>query len=213
MGSAVGVTSDGLIQPDLFNRTHLTGLIQPDSFNQTHSTELIQPDSFNRIRSISIIKRSTAWPTDSSLTMSSIGEHTEASPSEAELGRVRDDERPSPRSEVVVASADTGTSSRTAQLVYQQAWQALPLKKMQNFNITAACSYHCSLWHETIIRALVFRGIPSDLRSIPEQSHHLSVALLPLVTTGNLYSFQQRCRPARVYDICTWLAQPGEELT
>ena len=41
--------------------------------------------------------------------MSSSGEHTEASSSEAELGRVRDDERLSPRSEVVVASADTGT--------------------------------------------------------------------------------------------------------
>ena len=40
--------------------------------------------------------------------MSSIGEHTEASSTEAELGRVRDDERSSPRSEVVVASADTG---------------------------------------------------------------------------------------------------------
>ena len=41
--------------------------------------------------------------------MSSIGEHTEASSSEAELGRVRDDERPSPLSEVVIASADPGT--------------------------------------------------------------------------------------------------------
>ena len=41
--------------------------------------------------------------------MSSIGEHTEASSSEAELGRIRDDERPSPLSEVVVTSVDTGT--------------------------------------------------------------------------------------------------------
>ena len=41
--------------------------------------------------------------------MSSIGKHTEASSSEAEFGRVRDDERPSLRSEVVVASVDTGT--------------------------------------------------------------------------------------------------------
>ena len=38
-----------------------------------------------------------------------IGEHTEASSSEAELGGIRDDERSSPLSEVVVASADTGT--------------------------------------------------------------------------------------------------------
>ena len=41
--------------------------------------------------------------------MSSIGKHTEASSSEAELGRIRDDERSSPLSEVVVAFADTGT--------------------------------------------------------------------------------------------------------
>ena len=41
--------------------------------------------------------------------MSSIGEHTEASSSKAELGRVRDDERASSRSEVMVASADTST--------------------------------------------------------------------------------------------------------
>ena len=40
--------------------------------------------------------------------MSSIGEHTDASSREAELGRIRDDERPS-LSEVAVASADTGT--------------------------------------------------------------------------------------------------------
>ena len=41
--------------------------------------------------------------------MSSTGKHTEASSSEAEFRWVRDDERPSPRSEVVVASTDTGT--------------------------------------------------------------------------------------------------------
>ena len=40
--------------------------------------------------------------------MSSIGEHTDASSSETELGRIEDDERPSPLSEVMVASADTG---------------------------------------------------------------------------------------------------------
>ena len=43
--------------------------------------------------------------------MSSIGEHTDASPSEAELARIRDDERYS-LSEVVVASADPGTRLR-----------------------------------------------------------------------------------------------------
>ena len=41
--------------------------------------------------------------------MSSIGKHTDASSSKAEFGRIRDDERPSPLSEVVVASADPGT--------------------------------------------------------------------------------------------------------
>ena len=41
--------------------------------------------------------------------MSSIGERTEASSCKGECGRVRDGERPSPRSEVVVAFADTGT--------------------------------------------------------------------------------------------------------
>ena len=41
--------------------------------------------------------------------MSSIGEHTEASSSEEELDGIRDDERPSPLTEVVVATADTGT--------------------------------------------------------------------------------------------------------
>ena len=35
--------------------------------------------------------------------MSSIGEHTEASSSESELGRIRDNERPSTLSDVVVA--------------------------------------------------------------------------------------------------------------
>ena len=55
------------------------------------------------------MKLNTTRPTDSSLIMSSIGEHIEASSSETELGRVRDDERSSPCSEVVIGSADTGT--------------------------------------------------------------------------------------------------------
>ena len=41
--------------------------------------------------------------------MSSSQEHTKVSLSEAGLGRVMYDERPSHRSEMVVASADTGT--------------------------------------------------------------------------------------------------------
>ena len=57
--------------------------------------------------------------------MSSIGKHTEASSSEAELRRVRDDERPSPRSEVVVASADTGTRSVPARASVMAAAEAL----------------------------------------------------------------------------------------
>ena len=57
--------------------------------------------------------------------MSSIAEHTEASSSEAEVGRVRDDEHPSPRSEVVVASADTGTRPVTASASVMAAAEAL----------------------------------------------------------------------------------------
>ena len=41
--------------------------------------------------------------------MSSIGERTEASTSKVECGRARYGERPSPRSEVVVAPIDTGS--------------------------------------------------------------------------------------------------------
>ena len=35
----------------------------------------------------------------------------------------------------------------------------------------------------TVIGALVYQGMPSDLRSMPEQSHYLPGALLPPVTT------------------------------
>ena len=59
------------------------------------------------------------------MILSSIGECTEASSSEAELGRVRGDERPSPRSEVVVASANTGTRSVPARLSVMAAAEAL----------------------------------------------------------------------------------------
>ena len=57
--------------------------------------------------------------------MSSIGEHTEASSSEAGLGRIRDDEGPSPLSEVVVASADTGTRPVPARASVMAAAEAL----------------------------------------------------------------------------------------
>ena len=57
--------------------------------------------------------------------MSSAGEHTEASSSEAEFGRVMDDERLSPRSEVVVASADTGTRPVPARASVMAATEAL----------------------------------------------------------------------------------------
>ena len=60
-----------------------------------------------------------------SMIMSSIGKHTEASSSEAEFGRVRDDERPSPRSEVVVASTDTGTRPVKAHELVMAAAEAL----------------------------------------------------------------------------------------
>ena len=57
--------------------------------------------------------------------MSSIGERTAASSSEAELGRVMDDERLSPRSEVVVASDDTGTRPVPARASAMAAAEAL----------------------------------------------------------------------------------------
>ena len=57
--------------------------------------------------------------------MSSIGERTEASSSEAVCGRVRDRERSSPRSEVVVASSDTGTRPVPARAVVVAAAEAL----------------------------------------------------------------------------------------
>ena len=57
--------------------------------------------------------------------MSSIGKHTEASSSEAEFERVRNDELPSPRSEVVVASTDTGTRPMPARTSVMAAADAL----------------------------------------------------------------------------------------
>ena len=57
--------------------------------------------------------------------MSSIREHTEASSSEAGLERVMDDERPSHRSEVVVASSNTGTRPVPARASLMAAAEAL----------------------------------------------------------------------------------------
>ena len=57
--------------------------------------------------------------------MSYDGEHTEASSSEAELGRVMDYERSSPHSEMVVASADTGTRPVPARASLMAAAKAL----------------------------------------------------------------------------------------
>ena len=52
----------------------------------------------------------------------------------------------------------------------------------------------------TIIWALVYRGIPSDLLSRPEQSHHLPGALAALlVTTGNVLSFEWASRPSTLH--------------
>ena len=56
--------------------------------------------------------------------MSSIGEYTEASSSEAELGRIRDDERP-PLSEAVVTSAGTGTRPVPARALVMAAAEVL----------------------------------------------------------------------------------------
>ena len=57
--------------------------------------------------------------------MSSAGEHTEASSSKSELGRVMDYERLSPLSEVVVASADAGTRPVPARASVMAAAEAL----------------------------------------------------------------------------------------
>ena len=57
--------------------------------------------------------------------MNSIGEHAYASSSETEFGRIRDDERPSPLSEVVVASADLGTRAVPARASVMTAAEAL----------------------------------------------------------------------------------------
>ena len=57
--------------------------------------------------------------------MSSIGERTEASSSEAECGRVRGGERSSPRFEVMVASANSGTRPVPARASVMAAAEAL----------------------------------------------------------------------------------------
>ena len=57
--------------------------------------------------------------------MSSIGEHTNATSCDAELGGIRDDGRPSPLSDVVVASADAGTRPVPARASVMAAAEAL----------------------------------------------------------------------------------------
>ena len=57
--------------------------------------------------------------------MNFIGEHTEVSSSDAKLGRIRDDGRPSPLSEVVVASADIGSRPVPARASIMAAAEAL----------------------------------------------------------------------------------------
>ena len=57
--------------------------------------------------------------------MRSIGEHTDASSSEAELGRIRNGERPSPLSEMVVVSTDPGTTPAPARASVMAAGEAL----------------------------------------------------------------------------------------
>ena len=57
--------------------------------------------------------------------MSSIGEHTDASSSEAELGRIRDDERPSHLLGVVYISADPGIRSVPARASVMAVAEAL----------------------------------------------------------------------------------------
>ena len=57
--------------------------------------------------------------------MSFIGGHTDASSTEAELGGIRDDDRPSSLPEVVVASADTGTRPVSARASVMAAAEAL----------------------------------------------------------------------------------------
>ena len=57
--------------------------------------------------------------------MSSIAKHTDASSSETELGRIRDGDRSSPPSEVVVASVDPGTRPVPALASVMAAAEAL----------------------------------------------------------------------------------------
>ena len=76
--------------------------------------------------------------------------------------------------------------ARTAQMVSEQARQVLSIKT-KHFNKTAACSHHCPLWQDRRHWELVHQGIPSDLWSRLEQSHHLPGLCSPM-TTGNLSS-------------------------
>ena len=67
--------------------------------------------------------------------------------------------------------------ARTAQLINQQSL-ASTIKK-QNYKKMAACKTTVPSSMNTVIGALVYWGITSDLRSRLEQSHQLPGALLP----------------------------------
>ena len=72
--------------------------------------------------------------------------------------------------------------ARTFKLVSQQSLTSII------FNKSAACiHHHCPLWHKHVTGALVYRGIPSDLRTRPE-IHHLPGALLPSWWLQAVYS-------------------------
>ena len=69
--------------------------------------------------------------------------------------------------------------ARTFQLVCHQSLASIINKIPKQFYKTADCSSHSLsplAWTPSL---LVYRGIPSDLRSRPEQSHHLPGSLLP----------------------------------
>ena len=70
----------------------------------------------------------------------------------------------------------------TAHLISQQCLASISNKSHTFVKKTASCRHHCSLWHEHHHWGIGIPGymVPSDLRSRPEQSHHLPVALLPL---------------------------------
>ena len=87
-----------------------------------------------------------------------------------------------------------------------KAWQVLTKK---NKIVTNQPPVATTVPSGAILRALIYRGIPSDLRSRPEQSHHLPGALLPRwlqavyrVSNGRLHLKLYRKGP---YSYYLWL--------